>query len=302
MDTSLKNNNRGGGRDNNNIDHHRPNDNNSTNKRRLLESAGIGTAAGALIGAHKIMNSSRNLKLGNTDAARASYAAISSKLDLENAKSIADSLEKKGFTLGDKNRNNLINSLYKDFYKRNDFEEGRLKGIFPSSKVNDPKLAKEFLGNVKRSGITTNKSWAPGALGIGTSAALGSYYLANRDKRWRDKDGKIDKRKAAKDLGKAGLAGVGMYGAGKLTDHLIRRNTLDKLRLHTEGIGRSDFSKGIPIGHITGGFDRIYKNHNRNVALGMGGLALAGVGGYALHRYLKKKKENRQREGEDRQK
>ena len=108
MDASLKNNNRGGSRDNN-IDHHRPNDNKSTNNRRLLESAGIGTAAGALIGAHKIMNSSRNLKLGNTDAARASYAAISSKLDLENAKSIADSLEKKGFTLGDKNRNNLVN-------------------------------------------------------------------------------------------------------------------------------------------------------------------------------------------------
>ena len=284
------------------MDSHQQKKNNKiSNKRRLLESAGVGAAAGALIGAHKIANSSRNLKLGNTDTARASYAAISSKLDLDNAKSIVNSLEKKGFTFGDKKRNDLINNLYKDLYKRNDFEEGRLQDIFPSSKVNDPKLAKEFLGNVKRSGITTNKSWAPGALGIGTAAALGSYYLANRDERWRDKDGKIDKTKAAKDLVKAGLEGVGMYGAGKLTDHLIRRNTLDKLRLHTEGIGRSDFSKGIPVGHITGGFDKIYKDHRRNVAIGMGGLALAGVGGYALHRYLKKNKENRQREGEGRQ-
>ena len=290
----------GGSKESNSIDYNQQKENKISSKRRLLESAGIGVTAGALIGAHKIMNSSRNLKLGNTDAARASYAAISSKLDLENAKSLVNSLEKKGFKLGDKNRNNLVNNLYKDLYKRNDFEGGRLKDIFPSSKVNDPKLANEFLGNVKRSGITINKSWGPGALGIGTAASLGGYYLANRDKRWRDKDGKIDKRKAAKDLGKAGLAGAGMYGAGKLTDHLIRGNTLEKLRLHTEGIGRSDISKGIPIGHISGGFDKIYKDHNRNVALGMGGLALAGIGGYALHRYLKKKKENRQREGEGR--
>lgn len=240
------------------------------------------------------MNSSRNLKLGNTDAARASYGAISSKLDLKNAESLVDSLEKKGFKFGNKKRNDLVNNLYKDLYKRNDFEDERLKNILPSSKVNNPKLSKEFLGNVKRSGITTNKSWAPGALGIGTAAALGGYYLANRDKRWRDKDGNIDKKKAIKDLGKAGLAGAGMYGAGKLTDHLIRRNTLEKLRLHTEGIGRSDFSKGIPVGHVVRGFDKIYKSHNRNVALGMGGLALAGAGGYAIHKYFQKKKRDKE--------
>lgn len=239
------------------------------------------------------MNSSRNLKLGNTDAARASYAAISSKLDLEHAKSVADSLEKKGFNLGNKNRNDLINNLYKGLYKRNDFEEGRLEGIFPSSKVNDPKLAKEFLGNVKRSGITTNKSWAPGALGIGTAAALGGYYLANRDKRWRDKDGNIDKRKAIKDLGKAGLAGAGMYGAGKLTDYVIRGNTQGKLNNYISGVMNSNASK-LDLGKVAGGFDKIYNSHKRNVALGIGGLALAGAGGYAIHKYLQKKKSDKE--------
>ena len=38
------------------------------------------------------------------------------------------------------------------------------------------------------------------------------------------------------------------------------------------------------------GFNKIYKDHGRNLALGFGGLAAAGLGGYALHRYLKKKR------------
>lgn len=151
----------------------------------------------------------------------------------------------------------------------------------------------------KNSAISTKMSWAPRALGIGTAAALGSYYIANRDKRWRDKDGNIDKRKAAKDLGKAGLAGVGMYGAGKITDRLIRSNTQGKINGYVDNVLNQ--KGGVNYDKVAGGFDKIYKNHSRNVALGMGGLALAGVGGYALHRYLKNKRENRQREGEGRQ-
>ena len=84
-----------------------------------------------------------------------------------------------------------------------------------------------------------------------------------------------------------------MYGAGKLTDYVIRGNTQGKLNNYVSGVMNSNASK-LDIGKVAGGFDKIYKSHNRNVALGMGGLALAGAGGYAIHKYLQKKKRNKE--------
>lgn len=143
---------------------------------------------------------------------------------------------------------------------------------------------------------TDRNKWASGALGLGAAAALGGYYVANRDKRWKDKDGKIDKTKVAKDLGKVGLAGTGAWLAGRALETSIMNNSNKKLanfynskRLTASGQELYD------------GFNKIYKNHSRNLALGFGGLALAGVGGYALHRYLKKKRnESKSKESENR--
>jgi hypothetical protein len=147
----------------------------------------------------------------------------------------------------------------------------------------------EKLQKAKSGIVTVDKNkWASGALGLGTAAALGGYYISNRDKRWRDKDGKIDKTKAAKDLGKAGLAGAGAYLAGRALETSIMNNTNAKLaNFHNS----NRISTGPVRKDLYEGFDKIYKDHGRNLALGFGGLAAAGIGGYALHRYLKRKKE-----------
>nr|DAK84321.1 MAG TPA: hypothetical protein [Caudoviricetes sp.] len=235
----------------------------------------------------------------HTDAANAAFNLVSNKLDWDAANVVAAEGKKRG--LSGEELKQFVNDNQGRVLKANGFgtELDKLNRVTGGRSLPNTPQTSDFLKNHKNMAISTKKSWAPGALGLGTAAALGGYYIANRDKRWRDKDGNIDKRKAAKDLGKAGLAGIGMYGAGKITEDLIRGNTQGKINGYVDNVLNQ--KGGVNYDKVAGGFSKIYKNHNRNLALGMGGLALAGVGGYALHRYLKNKRENRQREGEGRQ-
>ena len=234
----------------------------------------------------------------HTDSENAALNLVSNKLDWDAINMAAAEGKKRG--LSGEELKQFVNDNHGRILKANGFGTEREKfNKILGGTLQDTEKVNNALKIHKNSAISTKKSWAPGALGIGTAAALGSYYIANRDKRWRDKDGNIDKREAAKDLGKAGLAGLGMYGAGKVTEGLIRGNTQGKINGYVDNVLNQ--KGGVNLGKVTEGFDKIYKNHNRNVALGMGGLALAGVGGYALHRYLKNKRENRQREGAVRQ-
>ena len=186
----------------------------------------------------------------------------------------------------------LKNQFLKD--KGLDTEVGRFNKIF---KVNAPqtKELEDLYKEDKNHKIFLPKSsYIPGALGIGTTASLGSYYVANRDKRWRGEDGKIDKKKMAKDLSKAGLAGAGMYAAGKLTEGAIGANTIEKLRKIESGFD-TDENGGLPIGKFMNDYGGALKKHQRNVKIGMAGLA-AGAGGYALYKYLKRRKREKEEE------
>ena len=96
----------------------------------------------------------------------------------------------------------------------------------------------------------------------------------------------------ARDLSKAGLAGAGMYVAGKLTEGSIGANTIEKLRKIESGFD-TDENGGLPIGKFMNDYDGALKKHHRNVRIGMAGLA-AGAGGYALYKYLKRRKKEKE--------
>lgn len=98
----------------------------------------------------------------------------------------------------------------------------------------------------------------------------------------------------AKDISKAGLAGAGMYAAGKLTEGAIGAHTIEKLR-KIEGGFDTDENGGLPIGKFMNDYDGALKKHQRNVKIGMAGLA-AGAGGYALYKYLKRRKREKEEE------
>ena len=138
----------------------------------------------------------------------------------------------------------------------------------------------------------------PGALGLGTAAALGSYY-AIKNKGYKDKDGKINKKQALKDLGKAGLAGIGMVGASGLMESLMARNTNKKiLGLQRDYDNNFDSYKTIEdrskaISGIQSKANDLIKRYKRNVKLGYAGLASAGALGIGGKYLLDKKKSKR---------
>ena len=141
----------------------------------------------------------------------------------------------------------------------------------------------------------------PGALGLGTTAALGSYY-AIKNKGYKGEDGKINKKQALKDLGKAGLAGVGMVGAAGLMETLMARNANKKIfGLQRDYDNNFNSYKTVDdrlkaISGVESKAKDLIKKYKRNSNLGYAGLATAGalgVGGkYLLDKRKSKRKED----------
>lgn len=248
-------------------------ENNKSRKSAYLIGGLAGT--GAILG-HKYLHGKKNPNSDFDSTLAATHSAVSRAID----RRVND--EFKGYG------EDLKNRFLKE--KGLDTEVGRFNKVF---EVDSPKELENTLKGYKDHKIYLPKSsYLPGALGIGTAAALGSYYAANRDKRWRGEDGKIDKRKMSKDLGKAGLAGAGMYAAGKLTEGVVGGNTLGKLRKIEGGFDLNDDGT-IPHGKFIHDYGNALKKHHRNVKIGMAGLA-AGAGGYALYKYLKRRKREKE--------
>lgn len=142
----------------------------------------------------------------------------------------------------------------------------------------------------------------PAALGLGTTAALGGYY-AIKNKGYKGKDGKINKKQALKDLGKAGLAGVGMLGAGLAVDHFVAKNSNKKMRNFVEGL-KSKYGDSLNNKEV---FNRatqeiddkamdLSNSHIRDLNLGYGGLAAAGALGLGGKYLLDKRKREKDAE------
>ena len=142
----------------------------------------------------------------------------------------------------------------------------------------------------------------PAALGLGTTAALGGYY-AIKNKGYKGKDGKFNGKQALKDLGKAGLAGAGMFGSGLAVDHFVAKNSNKKMRNFVEGL-KSKYGDSLNNKEV---FNRatqeindkamdLSNSHIRDLNLGYGGLAAAGalgIGGkYLLDKRKSKRKED----------
>ena len=225
-----------------------------------------------------------------TDAKMATFKALSRQADFDAFKGAIKNRERnRNSKYGRLNDGVIYETNPRRLLEANGIrnETDKYNKIFKEN-VEYNKDFEEKLGKAKRGIITVGRNkWASGALGLGTAAALGGYYIANRDKRWRDKDGKIDKTKAAKDLGKAGLAGAGAYLAGRAVETSIMNNTNRKL---ANFYNSNRIYDGPVRKDLYSGFHKIYRDHGKNLALGLGGLAAAGVGGYALHRYLKRKR------------
>ena len=141
----------------------------------------------------------------------------------------------------------------------------------------------------------------PGALGLGTAAALGSYY-AIKNKGYKGEDGKINKKQALKDLGKAGLAGVGMVGAAGLMESLVARKANKKiLGLKREYDNNFDSYKTVDdrlkaISGVESKAKDLIKRYQRKANLGYAGLATAGALGVGGKYLLDKRKRERDSE------
>ena len=141
----------------------------------------------------------------------------------------------------------------------------------------------------------------PAALGLGTTAALGGYY-AVKNKGYKGKDGKFNGKQALKDLGKAGLAGAGMFGAGLAVDHFTAKNTNKKISKLQDDLyekykdvrDKAGYDRGVA--EATERSLGILKNHRRNLNLGYGGLAAAGALGIGGKYILDKRKREREAE------